>query len=319
MKTVDFIRNFFAVGCTCMAFIAGCAGFTDDSNTTGMGDEDNSLEDAFAMSRVVKKGKVLVNASQDSITFVSEIFGGCFKRDGSIYYDPDYYFADTNHYAYSFRNDTLQLSFIYEDQTTKELETVQYVGGASGELDGTWRLTPCFYIDGVYYCNNDAYDKFIKLDGNDVEFRSGDVANYDYMNSDFVGDVFRFLNGNNTIMFEDVFYSRTNNSPEKYGITVQEKTNKSIKFTHEGRVFDLKLDYVRYSDSVAVRLTSNGTTCVGHYSKKNHVTPELCREENAPYLDFLAKDSDSDAHALRYKKDNISEFEKCINSIIGRE
>ena len=71
MKTVDFIRNFFAVGCTCMAFIAGCAGFTDDSNTTGMVDEDNSLEDAFAMSRVVEKGKVLVNASQDSITFVS--------------------------------------------------------------------------------------------------------------------------------------------------------------------------------------------------------------------------------------------------------
>ena len=319
MKTVDFIRNFFAVGCTCMAFIAGCAGFTDDSNTTGMVDEDNSLEDAFAMSRVVEKGKVLVNASQDSVTFVTEIFGGCFNRNGSIYYVPDYYFADTNHYAYSFRNDTLQLSFIYEDQTTKELETVQYVGGASGVLDGTWLLTPCFYIDGVYYCNNDAYDKFIKLDGNDVEFRAGDVANYDYMNSDFVGDIFRFLNGNNTIMFEDVFYSRTNNSPEKYGITVKEKTNKSIKFTHEGRTFDLKLDYVRYSDSVAVRLTSNGTTCVGHYSKKNHVTPELCREENAPYLDFLAKDSDSDAHALRYKKDNISEFEKCIESIIGRE
>ena len=225
MKTVDFIRNFFAVGCTCMAFVAGCAGFTDDSNTTGMVDEDNSLEDAFAMSRVVGKGKVLVNASQDSVTFVTEIFGGCFKRDGSLFYDPDYYFADTNHYAYNFRNDTLQLSFIYEDQTTKELETVQYVGGASGVLDGTWRLTPCFYIDGVYYCNNDAYDKFIKLDGNDVEFRAGDVANYDYMNSDFVGDIFRVLNGNNTIMFEDVFYSRTNNnSPEKYGITVQEKT-----------------------------------------------------------------------------------------------
>ena len=152
-----------------------------------------------------------------------------------------------------------------------------------------------------------------------METMLNSVANYDYMNSDFVGDVFRFLNGNNTIMFEDVFYSRTNNSPEKYGITVQEKTNKSIKFTHEGRTFDLKLDYVRYSDSVAVRLTSNGTTCVGYYSKKNHVTPELCREENAPYLDFLAKDSDSDAHALRYKKDNISEFEKCIESIIGRE
>ena len=92
-----------------------------------------------------------------------------------------------------------------------------------------------------------------------------------------------------------------------------------MKFTHEGRTFDLKVDFVRYSDTVAVTLSSNGIACVGNYSKKNDVPPELCREENAPYLDFLAKDSDSDAHALRYKKDNISEFEKCIESIIGRE
>ena len=187
-------------------------------------------------------------------------------------------------------------------------------------LDGTWRSQPCFYLDGAYYCNNEAYEKFIKIDGDNVEFRAGDVPNYDYMNSDFVGQVFRFLSNKSSIVFEDVFYSRTNNNrPEKYGITVQEKTNKSMKFTHEGRSFDLKLDFVRYNDSVAVTLSSNGTTCVGNYSKKKNVPPELCSEENAPYMEFYAIDSDSGAYAPQYKKDNRPEFEKCVKGILEND
>jgi len=323
MKKNNLMQNIFAMSLafatvfTSITLFAGCSGFTEDTNTSS--NDDGGIIDvqtAFASARVSQLGKAVVDESNDSLTFVIENLGGCFNHNGSLYYDPDYYSADTNHFAYNFRKDTLQLSFIYEDETTKELETVQYIGGTSGVLNGTWRLTQCFYLDGVYYCNNDAYEKFFKLDGDKVEFRVGDVANYDYMNSDFVGDVFRFLNDKQTIMFEDVFYSRYNNSPKKYGITVLEKTNKSIKFTHEGRTFDLKLDYVRYSDSMAVTLSSNGTTCVGNYSKKNDVTPELCREENSAYLDFLAKDSDSDGHALRYQRDNGREFSKCIQGIL---
>ncbi len=303
------------------ALLTGCSGFTEDGNTSS-NDEGRfiDVQTAFASARVTGMGKALVDESKDSVTFVTEVFGGCLKRNGTIYYDPDYYSADTSRLAYNFRNDTLQLSSIYEDKNTKELETVQFVGGTSGVLDGTWRSQPCFYLDGVHYCNNDAYEKFIKIDGDNVEFRAGDVPNYDYMNSDFVGQIFRFLSNKSSIVFEDVFYSRTNNnSPEKYGITVQEKTNKSMKFTHEGRTFDLKLDFVRYSDSMAVTLSSNGTTCVGNYSRKKNVPPELCREENAPYMEFNAENSDSDAHASQYKKDNRSEFEKCVKGILESE
>ena len=329
MKKIDLMQNIFPMGIACATVFAfsailasstlltGCTGFTEDGNTSFDEGDAVDVQTAFASARVMGMGKAHVDESKDSITFVTEVFGGCIKRNGTIFYDPDYYSADTNRYAYNFRNDTLQLSFIYEDEKTKELETAQYIGGTSGVLDGTWRLTQCFYLDGVYGCNNDAYEKFFKLDGNNVEFRAGDVANYDYMNSDFVGDIFSFLYNKHSIMFQDVFYSRTNNNrPEKYGITVQEKTNKSMKFTHEGRTFDLKLDFVRYSDSMAVTLSSNGTTCVGYYSKKKDIPPELCREENAPYMEFNAENSDSDAHASQYKKDNRSEFEQCIKGIL---
>ena len=329
MKKIDLMQNIFPMGIACATVFAfsailasstlltGCTGFTEDGNTSFDEGDAVDVQTAFASARVTGMGKAHVDESKDSVTFVTEVFGGCLKRNGTIFYNPDYYSADTSRLAYNFRNDTLQLSSIYEDKNTKELETVQFVGGTSGVLDGTWRSQPCFYLDGVHYCNNDAYEKFIKIDGDNVEFRAGDVPNYDYMNSDFVGQVFRFLSNKSSIMFDDVFYSRTNNNrPEKYGITVQEKTNKSMKFTHEGRTFDLKLDFVRYSDSMAVTLSSNGTTCVGNYSRKKNVPPELCREENAPYMEFYAEDSDSDAHASRYQKDNRPEFEKCIQGIL---
>ena len=326
MKKNNLMQNIFAMSLACatvlsgITLLAGCSGFTEDTNTSS--NDDGGIIDvqtAFASARVTGMGKAHVDESKDSVTFVTEVFGGCIKRNGTIFYNPDYYSADTNRLAYNFRNDTLQLSSIYEDKNTKELETVQFVGGTSGVLDGTWRSQPCFYLDGVHYCNNDAYEKFIKIDGDNVEFRAGDVPNYDYMNTNFVCDIFRFLNGKSSISFDDVFYSRSVNSPEEYGITVLEKTNKSMKFTHEGRSFDLKLDFVRYSDTVAVTLSSNGTTCVGNYSRKKNVPPELCREENAPYMEFNAENWDSDAHASQYKKDNRPEFEKCVKGILESE
>lgn len=278
---------------------------------------NNDVQTAFESARLNKVGKAFVDESKDSVTFVLEIFGGCFRKDGKLYYDPDYYFEDVDRFAYNFRNDTLQLSYVDEDEITKELVTVQWVGGTSGVLDGTWRTFPCLYVDSVYGCGNDAYEKFFKLDGDKLEHRVGDVPNYDYMNTNFVEDIFRFLNDKSSITIDDVFYSRSDISPEKYGITVQEKTNKSMKFTHEGRTFDLKLNFVRYSDTVSVTLSSNGIACVGSYSKKNDVPPELCSEENSAYLQSSRNDSDSDA--LRYQRDNVREFSKCINDIIGRE
>lgn len=278
---------------------------------------NNDVQTAFESARLNRVGKAIVDESKDSVTFVLGISGGCFRKDGKLYYDADYYFEDVDRFAYNFRNDTLQLSYIDEDEIAKELVTVQWVGGTSGVLNGTWRTSPCLYVDSVYGCGNDAYEKFFKLDGDYLEHRVGDVPNYDYMNTNFVGDIFGFLNGKHSIMIEDVFYSRSDFSPEKYGITVQEKTKKSMKFTHEGRTFDLKVDFVRYSDTVAVTLSSNGIACVGNYSKKNDVPPELCREENSAYLQSSRNDSKSDA--LQYKKDNRSEFEQCIKDIVGLE
>lgn len=323
------MSNFLA----CIALLAGCAGFTEDTNTSSNAPDGGiSLEIAqrFAAARVTETGTANIDEVKDSITIFLNVLGGCLKRDGSLVYDPDYYFVDEHSFAYKFRNDTLLLSFYYEDESTKEIETIILVGGTFGKLDGTWLMTQCMYVNDEYGCGNDGYNKYLKIDGNKVEYRADDRADFDYMNSVFVSDLFQFFDKtkdtllvnyvNDVLRANYVFYgSRIVGSyAEKYGITIQEKTNKSMKFTYDNRVFDLNVNYARYSDSVSVSLSSGGATCVSEYSEKHDVPPELCRDENAKYLQH-SRIPDSESEALRYEKRNEEEFENCVKGILGRK
>ena len=313
------VPNFIAVCLTSIAVLAGCAGFTEDGNSVFVCNPDD-YADQFAAARVTASGFAKIDEGNDSITVFLNILGGCLKRDGSLVYDPDYYFVDEHSFAYKFRNDTLLLSSYYEDQSTKEIETIILVGGSSGKLDATWLMTQCMYINDEYFCGNEGYNKYLKIDGNKVEYRADDRAGFDYMNSVFVSDLFAFLGkANNFLRVQYVPYGSgiVGTTAEKYGITIQDKTNKSMKFTYDNRVFDLNLNYARYLDSVSVSLTSGETTCVGDYSRKRDVPPELCRDENAEY--FQHTRSGSESEALEYEKSNEIEFENCINSILGRE
>ena len=321
IQSIAFVRNVCVAFVAVVSLLAGCAGFTEDGNS--FSETENSIhidiKNQFALARVTREGNADIDEVNDSVTFVLNIFGGCFKRNGVFVYDPDYTFADEYHFAYKFRNDTLLLSSYYEDKTTKEIETGIWVGGTSGSLDGTWLLSQCMYVNDEYVCGNGGYNKFFKLDGDKVEYRVEDRFDYDYMNSYFVSDLFKFMGNQSNIYIQDVFYGAqyVDENAKKYGIVVQEKTNKSMKFTYDNHVFDLNLNYARYRDSVSVSLKSGETTCVGNYSIKHDVPPELCSDENAPYLQSSRSDSESDA--LQYEKSNYREFENCINKILGRE
>ena len=321
-KNNCFVQRFIAACITSVAILAGCAGFTEDGNSfSGASDEGLSFDIAqhFAAARVTASGSANIDEVNDSITFLLDILGGCLKRNGTLVYDPNYYFVDEHRFAYKLRNDTLLLSYYYEDEISRELDTDIWVGENAGELDGTWLLTQGGYVDEEYGCVNDVYNKYFKIDGDKVEYRVEDRSDYDYMHSYFVNDLFKFLGNQSTIGLRDVFYGSryVEENAEKYGIVVQEKTNKSMIFTYDNHVFDLKLNYARYRDSVSVSLSSGETTCVGNHSIKHDVPPELCRDENALYLQSSRSDSESDA--LQYEKSNYREFQDCIDGILGRE
>jgi len=321
-KNKSVAQKILANSFACIALLAGCAGFTEDGNTSWTENGASfEIAERFAAARVMQSGYANIDEVSDSLTVFLEVLGGCLKRGESFVFDSNYYFVDKQSFAYKFRNDTLLLSYYYEDKSTKEVDTDILVGGSSGILDGTWLMTQCMYVNDEYGCGNEGYNKYLKIDGNKVEFRADDRADYDYMNSVFVSDLFDFFDkANIDLRVNYVFYgSRVVGArAEKYGITIQEKTNKSMKFTYDNHEFDLNLKYARYRDSVSVSLKSGETTCVGVYSVKHDVPPELCRDENAEYLQHSRYDS-SESEALRYERSNSEEFEDCLNGILGRE
>lgn len=319
---ISEMRNVFAFCLGSLALLAGCGGFTEDVNgniVEGTPVDVNQMESVYALARVAQSGKVERSSAGDSITIVFEINGGCVKDGESLAYDPNFFFADSQTFAYSFRGDTLLLSTIYEpgpyevNQERYE-ESFIFVGGTPGVLDGIWKNTQCRYREEKIYCMNDGYDQYFKFDGGKVEIRVADREDYDYMQTVFVNQLFDFIGSGGSIQLETpYYYSDTKYEQEEYGIGILEKTNTAMKFTYGDLTFDLSLDYAYYKDSLSVTLKSGDVTCVGKHREIVNVPPEMC---NADYVDNFYEVEDTGL--LKYEKKNDSEFEACIDGILGR-
>ncbi|MBR2272987.1 MAG: hypothetical protein IJ912_11900 [Fibrobacter sp.] len=316
------MRNAFAFYLGSLALLAGCAGFTEDVN--GDVADDNpvdvrQIESQYALARVAQSGKVERSSAGDSITIVFEMNGGCVKEGESFAYDQNFYFADSLTFAYSFRGDTLLLSRTYEpdpyevDQERYE-ESFIWVGGTSGKLDGIWKNTQCRYREEKMGCMSDGYDQFLKFYGDKVEYRFADREDYDYMQTVFVDQLFDFLGNGGSIQLETpYYYSDTKFGQESSGISILEKTNTTVKFTHADLTFELSVDYAHYKDSLHVTLKSGDVSCVGTVRDMDDVLPGMCSDDNADYL------WKSSSGAYTYERMNSSEFETCIDGILGRK
>lgn len=303
--------------------LSGCVGFTEDWFVCGDASEsaspgvEQALSPYYNAARFVASGKVDVDKKKDSVTIVLETLGGCIKEGDAFDWDGDYYFADANTFAYSFRGDTLLLSRIYEpdpyevDQERYE-ESFIFVGGTPGVLDGIWKNTQCRYREDKMYCMNDGYDQYFKFDGDRVEYRIADREGYDYMQTVFVDQLFDFLGDGGSIQLETpYYYSDTKYGQERSGVEILEKTNTAMKFAYADMTFDLTVDYARYGDSLHVTLKSGDVSCVG--TVRETTLPEMCSDGNADYL------YKSSSGAFTYRRMNSREFEACIDGILGRE
>ena len=320
---ISEMRNVFAFCLGSLALLAGCGGFTEDVNGNVADDNStdvNQMESRYAQARVMQSGKVVRSAAGDSITIVLEINGGCVKDGESLAYDPNFFFADSQTFAYSFRGDTLLLSKIrepdpYEADQERYEESFIFVGGTAGKLDGIWKNTQCRYREEKMYCMNDGYDQFFKFDGDKVEYRVTDRVDYDYMQTVFVDQLFDFIGDGGSIQLETpYYYSDTKYEQEEYGISILEKTNTAMKFTYGDLTFDLSVDYAYYKDSLSVTLKSGDVTCVGKHREIVYVQPEMC---SAAYAGNFYEIEDTGL--LKYEKQNDSEFEACIDGILGRK
>lgn len=302
--------------------LSGCVGFTEDWFVCGDASEsaspgvEQALSPYYNAARFVASGKVDVDKKKDSVTIVLETLGGCIKEGDAFDWDGDYYFADANTFAYSFRGDTLLLSRIYEpdpyevNQERYE-ESFIWVGGTPGAFDGVWLMTQCRYREEKMYCSNDGYNQYFKFNGDKVEYRITDRVDYDYMQTVFVDQLFDFLGNGGSIQLETpYYYSDTKYGQERSGVEILEKTNTAMKFAYGDMTFDLSVDYARYKDSLSVTLRSGDVSCVG--TVRETTLPEMCSDGNADYL------YKSSSGAFTYRRMNAREFESCIDAILGR-
>lgn len=293
-------------------------GHSDIPTETVNYEVDKSVAARFESAKIRSTGKLLRSAAGDSITIVLEINGGCVKDGESFAYDQNFFFADSNTFAYSFRGDTLLLSKIrepdpYEADQERYEESFIFVGGTAGKLDGIWKNTQCRYREEKMYCMNDGYDQFFKFDGDKVEYRVTDRVDYDYMQTVFVDQLFDFIGDGGSIQLETpYYYSDTKYGQESAGIGILSKTNTTMKFTHADKTFDLSVDYARYKDSLHVTLKSGDVSCVGTVREMEDVSSEVCSADNADYL------HKSSSGAFTYRRMNSREFEACIDGILGR-
>ncbi|MBR4784557.1 MAG: hypothetical protein IK012_04800 [Fibrobacter sp.] len=329
MSRIKFIQNKKVLSnvlvAMCLVF-SGCVGFTEDWFRFGDACDEEpmsvvaTLEPEFKAARFVQSGKIDVDSEHDSVTIILEIFGGCLKDNGGYAWDGDFYYVNERTYAYSFREDTLLLTYtripdrFEANQDTFDVSVI-LVGGTPGSLEGIWRLTQCQYAEGKMQCYDDGFDKYFKFYESSVEIRIDDRVNYDYITTYFVRELFDFLESPSaSIDIGDVFYRYAwTNWLEESGVKVQEKTNRSVNFEFDGRAFELQVEFARYRDSVAVSLKSGNTNCVGTYFRNDDVSEEVCSVENADYL------RKQDSGALEFVRQNSDEFEKCIDGILGRE
>lgn len=327
MSRMNFVRNKNALTSTlavlCLV-LSGCVGFTEDMfRLCGDSSEEPTtvlpgVTEEYDVARLVRIGKIDVDKKHDSVAITLETVGGCVKDGESFVYDTDFYFADSKTFAYSFRGDTLLLTRIsepdpYEADQERYEESLIFVGGTPGKLDGIWKNTQCRYREEKMYCSNDGYNQYFKFNGDKVEYRITDRVDYDYMQTVFVDQLFDFLGNGGSIQLETpYYYSSTKYGQERSGISILSKTNTTMKFTYADLTFDLSVDYARYGDSLHVTLESGKVSCEGTVREMNDALPEVCSDNNADYL------YKSSSGAFTYERKNSSEFEACIDGILGR-
>lgn len=334
MFSTKFIQNknsLCAAFVAVLALLSGCGGFTEDFFGTSCSDAsmvpqiaNSELYPRYNAARYMQSGKTVVNENHDTLMVVVETFGGCANSAGKFEWDDDFYFADTARFAYTFQGDTLLLTSPYKpdefemNQDTFDV-TLMLVGGTPGELEGIWLMTQCQKAKGKTVCYDDGYDKYVAFSTGYVEYRINDRKDYDYMSSVFTEGLFIYLDqADVAIQFENVFYRRADaekleNLSRKYNVEILEKTNKSLKFSHGGRDFELNLDYAAIMDSAAITLTSGDAVCKGVYAEMRNASSEVCNEDNG---DYLYKETSG---VYSYSRSNHVEFEGCLNGILGRK
>jgi len=299
--------------------LCGCSGFTTDSSFGILGVHSNSeqTESEFDTTRIILKTKMFVNeiSIEDhlgSITFDVGETGRCENSDGEFQWVEGWFSSGVRSFDYSFRGDTLLLSYALEGEST--IINRILIGGKSGNIYGVWKMSNDYFVNGQLNTYNYGYYIYFKFEAAQVTIGYGFNEDFDYMESEFVDGLHCFLASDGdsvgNLKIETAFYGT---EMTDRGVTIISKNKNREVISIKGKTYEVSLDYADYfNEKVFVTVSSEGQSCGGWYETVKFMNPDLCRAENEAFLQEVDGDG-----TLHYHADNSRDFKMCIVQLKG--
>lgn len=235
-----------------------------------------------------------------------------------------------------------------------------FVGGTNGQIRNKWRLmNECRFIPEnnsikcataeelgskalhtiTYYefTQDTLYSSVMDLNGKVLDPESQNKDEYDdftdsyYMQNNMYVVVAvhegTVLDGFNHP--EELFFgSDVDDYAQRNGIVINSRTKNYISFTYKSQTFEMEFTkalklFNGNGSHVEIDATfkSDNGTCRLNYMSEDKVTSDVCKAENASWLEFYPEPSNGNLSydkATRYHIGNATEFKKCIESLVKK-
>ena len=250
--------------------------------------------------------------------------------------------SETDSFKYEFRGDSLILYRIYSGNTESSNYGSKYIGSTGGEIYQTWTYTQCEYNKETDSTN--CYERNQNYGSETITFSPGkysiilnlfpdqfyaDQQSIDYMNSFFMDELYKALNGNESDLdVQGIFMDKKEAGiPDQYGINIIENSRMSQTFISKGKQYVVTVKNVERTflspfgtidNDISIDVTDGDTTCNNFYKVLWITTKERCSEE---YASFFYKDEVTDINGNKITITNVHRnynqilFKRCLRSI----
>lgn len=245
---------------------------------------------------------------------------------------------EIEHVMYRFVGDTLVYSVMDEESGKYNRRAKMFVGGHSGDINGSWTIIPCeFYMDTeTTFCDSEADEEYYQKYADKMVITSNSVTysyiddeytrNRKYETSSYRAYFYRVMAGEGVSHFPialNLFdYAGEVDFKELYPDVSSSELSANGETLSAGDYtvsVNVKKFFVDKDAAATVEVNGNGKTCTSEFKTFQKVTKDLCKVENMEYLRFDDEEEDVNGneivYAYTYEYKNDEEFAQCMQTM----
>ena len=245
---------------------------------------------------------------------------------------------EIEHVMYRFVGDTLVYSVMDEESGKYNRRAKMFVGGHSGDINGSWTIIPCeFYMDTeTTFCDSEADEEYYQKYADKMVITSNSVTysyiddeytrNRKYETSSYRAYFYRVMAGEGVshcpIALNLFDYAGEVDFKELYPDVSSSELSANGETLSAGDYtvsVNVKKFFVDKDAAATVEVKGNGKTCTSEFKTFQKVTKDLCKVENMEYLRFDDEEEDVNGneivYAYTYEYKNDEEFAQCMQTM----